>query len=53
MLVQERIQLGKQDLLYKVDHACLRIGHLPALGQRVLALVTWQRAPVAEVHATA
>lgn len=53
MLVQECVLLGKRDLLYKVDHARLRIGHLPALGQRVLALVTWQRAPVAEVHAAA
>lgn len=53
MLVQKRVLLGKQDLLYKVDHARLRIGHLPAVGQRVLALVTWQRVPVAEVHAVA
>lgn len=51
--IQANVLLGNQDLLYKVDHARLRIGHLPVLGQRLLALVTWQRVPVAEVHAAA
>lgn len=53
MSLQEHVLLGKQDLLYKVDHARLRIGHLPVLGQRLLALVTWHCVPVAEVHVAA
>lgn len=41
---------GVFDLLYEVDHAGLRVSHLPVKGQGLQAVIARKRAPCAEVH---
>lgn len=43
----------KRHSLNEVDHPRLRVGHLPTLGQWLLALITWQAVPGAKVHTAA
>lgn len=40
-------------LLYEVDHASLRVSHLPVERQGLEAVIPGKRAPCAEVHGAA